>query len=238
MTSCFFPFPFYHPFLFAAAKSLQSCPTLREPIDGSPPGSPSLGSSRQEHWSGLPFPSPMHPSEKWKWSRSVVSDSAWNHGLQPTRLLRPWDFPGKNTGVGCHGLLHLFCLYFVIKMPTYIKYFASCPYPSVLLQKEHLHDTGGLPCRFAYISSECKWLPGGVWSPPLGLLTLVRLCSPPLSPASWQCPGVHIKPAWQQWLVSNSSLWINHLHGLNVCFRRMSWSRVQMNWLTRKIFCM
>ena len=35
----------------------------------------SLGFSRQEHWSRLPFPSPMHESEKWKWSRSVVSDS-------------------------------------------------------------------------------------------------------------------------------------------------------------------
>ena len=32
----------------------------------------SLGFSRQEHRSGLPFPSPMHESEKWKWSRSVV----------------------------------------------------------------------------------------------------------------------------------------------------------------------
>ena len=32
---------------------------------------PSLGFSRQEHWSGLPFPSPMHESEKWKWSCSV-----------------------------------------------------------------------------------------------------------------------------------------------------------------------
>ena len=53
---------------------------------------PSPGFSRQEHWSGLPFPSPMHESEKWKWSRSVVSDSSWPHGLQPTRLLRPWDF--------------------------------------------------------------------------------------------------------------------------------------------------
>ena len=48
----------------AAAKSLQSCPTLCDPRDGSPPGSPSLGFSRQEHWSGLPFPSPMHESEK------------------------------------------------------------------------------------------------------------------------------------------------------------------------------
>ena len=36
---------------------------------------PSLGFSRQEHWSRLPFPSPMHESGKWKWSHSVVSDS-------------------------------------------------------------------------------------------------------------------------------------------------------------------
>ena len=48
----------------AAAKSLQSCPTLCDPIDGSPPAPPSLGFSRQEHWSGLPFPSPVHESEK------------------------------------------------------------------------------------------------------------------------------------------------------------------------------
>ena len=49
----------------AAAKSLQSCLTLCDPIDGSPLGlPPSLGFSRQEHWSGLPFPSPMHESEK------------------------------------------------------------------------------------------------------------------------------------------------------------------------------
>ena len=48
----------------------------------------------------------MHESEKWKWSRSVVSHSSWPHGLHPSRLLRPWDFPGKRTGVGCHCLLH------------------------------------------------------------------------------------------------------------------------------------
>ena len=61
---------------------------------------PSLGFSRQEHWSGLPFPSPMHERERWKWSRSVVSDPQWPHGLQPTRRLRPWDSPGRSTGVG------------------------------------------------------------------------------------------------------------------------------------------
>ena len=48
----------------AAAVSLQSCLNLCDPIDGSPPGSPVLGFSRQEHWSGLPFPSPVHESEK------------------------------------------------------------------------------------------------------------------------------------------------------------------------------
>ena len=42
---------------------------------------------------------------KWKWRCSVVSDSLQSHGLWPNRLLHPWDFPGKNTGVGCHFLL-------------------------------------------------------------------------------------------------------------------------------------
>ena len=69
----------------------------------------SLGFSRQEHWSWLPFPSLMHESEKWKWSRSVVSYPQRPHGLQPSRLLHPWDFPGKSTGVGCHCLLQWAC---------------------------------------------------------------------------------------------------------------------------------
>ena len=42
------------------AKSLQSCPTLCDPTDGSHQAVSSLGLSRQEHPSGLPFPSPMH----------------------------------------------------------------------------------------------------------------------------------------------------------------------------------
>ena len=65
----------------------------------------SLGFSRQEHWSGLPFPSPMHESEKWKWSCSVISDSSRPHRLQPTRLLHSWDFSDKSTRVGYHCLL-------------------------------------------------------------------------------------------------------------------------------------
>ena len=48
------------------AKSLQLCPTLCDPLDGSHQAPPSLGFSRQEYWSGLPLPSPMHKSEKLK----------------------------------------------------------------------------------------------------------------------------------------------------------------------------
>ena len=81
---------------------VQLCATPKTAAHQAPP---SLGFSRKEHWSGLPFPSPMHESEKWKGSRSVVSNSSRPHGTQPTRLLCPWDFPGKNTGVGCHFLL-------------------------------------------------------------------------------------------------------------------------------------
>ena len=39
------------------------------------------------------------------WVASVVSNSVWPHRRQPTRLLCPWDSPGKNTGVGCRFLL-------------------------------------------------------------------------------------------------------------------------------------
>ena len=48
----------------AAAESLQSCPTLCDPIDGSPPGSPVPGilQARTQEW--VAIPSPMHESEK------------------------------------------------------------------------------------------------------------------------------------------------------------------------------
>ena len=87
----------------AAAKSHQSCPTLCDPIDGSPQGSPVPGIllARTLEWVAISFSNAW----KWKWSHSVMSDPQWSHGLQPTRLLRPWDFPGKSTGVGCHCLL-------------------------------------------------------------------------------------------------------------------------------------
>ena len=61
----------------------------------------SLGFSRREYWSGLPFPSPMYASEKWKCSHSVsrvwLFATPWTAAYQAPP---PWDFPGKSTGVG------------------------------------------------------------------------------------------------------------------------------------------
>ena len=64
----------------AATKSLQSYPTLCDPTDGSPPGSPVPGFSRQEHWSGLPFPSSLRESEVTQ-SCPTLSDPM-DHSLQ------------------------------------------------------------------------------------------------------------------------------------------------------------
>ena len=56
---------------------------------------------------------------------SVVPDSLRSHGLQPTRVLCPWDFPGKDTGVGCHFLLQYIhmcvCICIYIWRPKYFK---------------------------------------------------------------------------------------------------------------------
>ena len=43
---------------FVESEVTQSCPTLSDPMDCSPPGSSTMGFSRQEYWSGLPLPSP------------------------------------------------------------------------------------------------------------------------------------------------------------------------------------
>ena len=80
--------------LLSRFSRVQLCAT---PETAAHQASPSLGFSKQEHWSGLPIPSPMHESEKWKWSRSVVSDSSdpmdcsvpgfYVHGIFQARVL-------------------------------------------------------------------------------------------------------------------------------------------------------
>ena len=82
------------------AKSLQLCPTLCDPIDSSPPGSPVPGilQARTLEWAAISF------SSTWKWKVKVKSFSRvrllatlWTAAYQA-----PWDFPSKSTGVRCH----------------------------------------------------------------------------------------------------------------------------------------
>ena len=89
----------------AAAKSLQSCPTLCDPIDSSPPGSPSLGFSRQEHWSGLPFPSPDLPL--FVLSLSTVSVIHCQPRFKNIKWKIPWtEEPGRLQSMGLLGVGH------------------------------------------------------------------------------------------------------------------------------------
>ena len=85
----------------------QSCPTLCDLTDGSPSGSPVPGilQARTLEWVAISFSNAW--KWKWKWSRSEVSNPQRPRVLQPTRLLCPWDFPGKSTRVGCHFLLQV-----------------------------------------------------------------------------------------------------------------------------------
>ena len=81
----------------------------------------SIGFSRQNYRSKLLFPPPGYAIIvcifcMYVHARKVaqaVFDALQTYGLQLTRLLCPWDSPGKNTGVGCHAILQgiLLCVY-------------------------------------------------------------------------------------------------------------------------------
>ena len=101
------------PFAAAAAKSLQSCPTLCNPIDGSTPVSlvPGILQARTLERVAISF------SNAWKWkvkNESGVAQSCPTlrdpMDCSPPGSSVPWDFPGKSTGVGCHFLLCLLLL--------------------------------------------------------------------------------------------------------------------------------
>ena len=86
----------------SVSEVTQSCLTLCDPTDGSPPGSsvPGILQARILEWVAISFPNAcMH-------AKSLQScPTLQPYGQQPTRRLCPRDSLGKNTGVGCHFLL-------------------------------------------------------------------------------------------------------------------------------------
>ena len=70
-------------------------------------------------------------------SRSVMSDSVRPHRRQPTRLLCPWDSPGKNTGVGCHFLLHIT----IVNIALFVLKFLNLPQGDILTKAEKHFET-------------------------------------------------------------------------------------------------
>ena len=88
------------------AKSLQSCPTLCDPMDSSPPGSFVHVILQGRIVEGVAIPSSRGSSQYIHCMRAKslqsLSDSLRSHGQQPPRFLCPWNSPDKNTGVGCH----------------------------------------------------------------------------------------------------------------------------------------
>ena len=91
--------------------------------------------------SGLPFPSPKQESENWKWSLSCVCllVTLWTAAY---RHFRPWDFPSKSTGVGCHCLLKCVNLVlFTSKFPVSPQTLTSWSLGATLLQVHVIPET-------------------------------------------------------------------------------------------------
>ena len=97
--------------LAAAAKSLQSCPTLCNPIEGSPPGSaiPGILQARTLEWVAISFSNAWKRKVKVKsLSRVQLFATPWTTAHQAPLSM---DFPGTSTGVGCHCLLQILHLH-------------------------------------------------------------------------------------------------------------------------------
>ena len=124
--------PKFSMLLLSRFSCVQLCAT---PETAAHQALPSLGFSRQEHWSGLPFPSPMHAYSPdyctQQGSHSNMTATAKSLQSCPT-LCVPTDgsppgspvpgiLPGKNAGVGCHFLLQ--CM----KVKSESKVAQSCP---------------------------------------------------------------------------------------------------------------
>ena len=141
-----------------------------------------------DHWTTREFPtdhtlkktdfSPSKPFCYAILSRSVVSDSLQPHGLYPTRLLCPWDSPGKNTGVGCHALLQGI-------FPTQGSN-PGLPHCRQILY--HLSHQGNLSVQFSLVAQSCPTL-----------CNPMNRSTPGPPPRPSPTPGVHSNSCPSSW---------------------------------------
>ena len=144
-----------------------------------------------------------------------MSDSLRPHGLQPTRLLCLWDFPGKSTAVGCHCLLRaVFPSFFNLSLYLAIRY---CGWPEVII----LPGTGSFvatkefkdylylyPYLYLYTCLPIRWLQNIQGSLPLGSIGSIPLLAKGLSKVFFNITGKK-----HQLLGAHPSLWSNsHIH--------------------------
>ena len=159
-----------------------------------------------------------------------MSDSARPHGLQPTRLLCPWDSPGKSTGVGCHCLLRASVLLLLLlsrfsrvrlcatpwtaahQAPPSLGFSRQECWSGVLLPSLPVSSSGGVffvPERLYFHLSE---------NAGLFLLNSFCFCNSEkvfISLYFWE----ELFSAWFQILVSGSAPHpVQHLHNLFTCF--------------------
>ena len=115
-----------------------------------------------------------------------MSDSVRPHRRQPARLPRPWDSPGKNTGVGCHFLLQ--CM----KVKSESEVAQSCPTLSdpmdCSLPGSSVHGTFQASLSHGSYRSECLLFEECVWKGALHIQRASLFCTScpwPLQPIAW-----------------------------------------------------
>ena len=153
-----------------------------------------------------------------------MSDSVWPHRWQPTRLPRPWDSPGKNTGVGCHFLLQC------VKVKSESEVAQSCPTlpdPHGLQPTRLLHPwdfpgkSTGVVCHcltvyFLAYSRITWWFP--CW---LSWERILLQCGRPgLNPWVGKIP-------WRRERLPTPVFWPGEFHGMY-----SPWGRKEHDWAT------
>ena len=130
--------------LLSRFSRVQLCETPQTEAHQAPP---SLGFSRQEHWTGLPFPSPRHKVK----SESKVAQLCLTPGdpMDCSLPVAPIHgiFPGKSTGVGCYCLLQTFC-WLLTKLNIFWQCYAAIPLIVIYPKELKLTSTKKLAHRY------------------------------------------------------------------------------------------